>query len=133
MRMATRQKTRWIATGGATAAAAIGIWAAVAWATPTPSAPSPTNAAPVITWGDDGAPTSYDVARGSGPCASSPTFGTPVAATSPYTDSPRPADGTYCYRVTGHGYATGDVDQSATTQVLVDTTAPAVTITAPAG
>ena len=70
MRMATRRRRRWIATGGATAAVAIGIWAAVAWATPTPSAPSPTNAAPVISWGDNdaggAAPGGYDVAACNG-------------------------------------------------------------------
>lgn len=132
MRMATGRRTRWIATGGATAAVAIGIWAAVAWATPTPTAPSPTNAAPVITWGDDAAaPSSYDVARGSGPCDSSPAFGTAQPATSPFTDSPRPPDGTYCYLVTGHGYATGPVDSGAMTQVVVDATPPTVTISSP--
>ena len=35
MRMATRRRRRWIAIGGATAAVAIGVWAAVALAAPT--------------------------------------------------------------------------------------------------
>ena len=134
MRMATRHRRRWIVTSGATAAVAIGIWAAVALATPTPSAPTPTNGNPTISWGDDDAggapPGGYDVARASSGCAGSPSFGTPVAATSPFVDS-RPPDGTYCYRVTGHGYADGD--HSSTTQVVVDATPPNVTIAQPSG
>ena len=111
MRMATRRRRRWIATGGATAAVAIGVWAAVAWATPTPSAPSPTNAAPVISWGDNDAggpaPGGYDVAaRERGLREHARSFGTfPVAPRRRSPTSPRPPDGTYCYRVTGHGYA----------------------------
>ena len=75
------------------------------------------------------APGGYDVARGTGPCASSPVFATPVVSASPFTDSPRPPDGTYCYRVTGHGYAGGDT--TADVSVTVDATPPTVTISAP--
>ncbi len=112
MRMATRRRRRWIVTGGATAAVAIGIWAAVAWATPTPSAPSPTNAAPVISWGDNdaGGPrrAATTLSAQAGPAAARSTSMTPAAASPLVDDSPIPPDGTYCYRVIGHGYAGGD-------------------------
>ncbi len=134
MRMATRRR-RWIVTSAATVAVAIGVWVAVALAAPTPSAPSPTDAAPVISWSDDdpgGAPAGgYDVERASGGCGGSPSFDKAFTAVpSPFTDSPRPPDGPYCYRVIGHGYP-GDL--VADVSVVVDTTAPGpFTASAPA-
>ncbi|MDX6631929.1 MAG: hypothetical protein QOH00_4175 [Gaiellales bacterium] len=129
--MAARRRRTWIAIGGATAAVAIGALAAVALGAPTGlTAPPFTNAAPVISWSDTDAASSYDVARANGTCASTPSFGSPVLSVpNPFTDSPRPPQGVYCYQVTGH-YATGP-DTSATTQVMVDTTAPLVQLTSP--
>ena len=129
-------RKRWFAIGGATAAVAIGALGAVALGAPTnPVSLPPTNSAPQITWGEDdvgAGPFTYDVDRASLPCATAgdPDFGTPVVGTSsPFVDSPRPPDGIYCYRVTGRGYAGGDV--GARTQVLVDATPPAVHISTP--
>jgi fibronectin type 3 domain-containing protein len=135
--MAARRRRTWIAIGGATAAVAIGALAAVALGAPTGlTAPSFTNAAPVISWSDTEAASSYDVARANGTCGSNPSFDPPALnVPNPFTDLPRPAQGIYCYRVTGHGYATtGDVngDASQTTQVMVDTTPPVVQIISPA-
>ena len=76
MRMAARRRRRWIAIGGATAAVAIGIWAAGRVGAPTGlSAPSPTNVAPHLTWSDDGAEPrtgGYDVAASTGPVRGQP-------------------------------------------------------------
>jgi hypothetical protein len=130
MRMATRRR-RWIATGGATAAVAIGIWAAVALAAPGLSAPALTNNPTVsLSWSENGTPdpSSYSLSRTAGSC---PPAGTPTplltnsAATST-TDAP--GDGTWCYEVTG---LYGGVPSSSSAPVRVDTTAPMVTIAAP--
>jgi hypothetical protein len=125
--MAAGRRRRWIAIGGALAAVAVGGLATVALGAPTGlSAPAFTHAAPVISWSDNasGDSPTYDVERADGMCAGTPNFGLPSPATSPFTDTPRPADGIYCYRVTGHGYATPPADASALTQVMVDATAP---------
>ena len=67
MRMATRHRRRWIGIGGATAAVAIAVWAAVALAAPTGLAITPGDHAPAapISRGPRGAGdgTGYDVQR----------------------------------------------------------------------
>src|SRR6185295_9527219 len=75
MRMATRRK-RWFVTGGATAAVAMGVWAAVALAAPTLTAPALTNNPTVsLSWSDDATPdaSSYSVSRTPGACPPSGT------------------------------------------------------------
>ena len=106
MRMATRTK-RWIATGGATAAVAIGVWAAVALAAPTGLAitPSATNAPLRSHVGREGAATApattsraspVGAGRGGASRRSARTGRASLADTTPS------ASGTYCYRVVGH-------------------------------
>jgi hypothetical protein len=77
MRMATRRK-RWIATGGATAAVAIGIWTAVALAAPSVlTGPSITNVAAHFSWAEgDATVTGTDLQRATGQCTGTPSFST---------------------------------------------------------
>jgi fibronectin type 3 domain-containing protein len=130
MRMATRRK-RWIAIGGATAAVAVGVWAAAGTAATSGLviAPAVTKAAPHLTWGEDDAAnlTSYDVERSGAGCTGFTVVGHPASAA---FDDPVAADGAYCYRVTGH-YSDAPDSTSNTAPVLLDTTAPDVHITSP--
>jgi hypothetical protein len=128
MRMATKRK-RWFVTAGATAAVAIGVWAAVAMATPgNVSAPALTNA-PVVSWTESAGPaTAYDLQRADGACpgTSFATVGSTGSGVLSRADTP-PNDGTFCYRVVGH-YGDPDAPETSadTAQVVFDATAPAV-------
>ena len=107
MRMATRHRRRWIATGGATAAVAIGIWAAVALATPTPSAPTPHGPgshdhADVADDAVDGPPATTCTRAKRRRALQSSYRHASVVGVVPIRRSTRPGDGTYCYRSTGH-------------------------------
>jgi hypothetical protein len=133
MRMAT-SRMRWIATGGATAAVAIGVWAAVALAGPTGLAitPAVTHLPTHLTWTEGAADgTGYDIQRDAGACSLSSAFTTvgtaPAGATS--ADDTPPGQGTFCYQVVGH-YPGGDVPSNSA-QVMFDTVAPTVTIAQP--
>ena len=128
MRMATRRR-RWCVTGGATAAVAIGVWAAVALATPGGvTATTPTNA-PVVSWTESAGPaTGYDLQRADGACpgASFSNVGSTGPGVLSRADTP-PNDGTFCYRVVGH-YGDPDAPETSadTAQVVFDATPPAV-------
>ena len=130
MRMATRRR-RWCVTGGATAAVAIGVWAAVALAAPTLTAPSLTNNPTVsLSWSDDGTPdaSSYSLTRTAGACPQSGTVATLLSGSAATSTTDTPGDGAWCYQVTG---LYGGVASSNSAPVRVDTAAPTVTIAAP--
>jgi hypothetical protein len=123
--MAARRKRSWIAIGGATAAVAIGAFAAIAWAAPTLTAPPLTHLPVNLSWGDDDTATSYALSRAPGTCAA-PGAPTDVPLPSPtqmsFADSP--GDGHYCYSVTGT-YAVNPPTTSSK-DVWVDNTPPTV-------
>jgi hypothetical protein len=131
--MAARPKGTWFAIGGATAAVAIGVLATVALGAPSLSAPAVTNVAPTLAWTEDqpDVVTSYDVDRADGACTGTSSFTTShLGVSSPFVEPDGAVQGVYCYRVTGHGYAGGDLSDMKT--VLVDTTAPAQPVFSPA-
>jgi hypothetical protein len=132
--MAARRRRRWIAIGGATAAVAAGVWAAVALGAPTGLviSTSVTHLPPHLSWSDDGAgaaATGYSVERSSGGCTSFQAAGGTGAGATTFDDSP-PSSGTWCYHVIGH-YAGAADATSGTASVLYDATPPAVQLTSP--
>ena len=68
MRMAARRRRTWIATGGATAAVAIGVWAAIALGAPALTAPGMTHLPVNLSW-SDGAATGFTLSRAPGTCS----------------------------------------------------------------
>jgi hypothetical protein len=133
--MATGRRRWWIAVGGATAAVAIAMCAVVALGAPSGlTAASPTKV-PVLSWSDDGvdgAADSYSVQRASGPCSpGTPMFSDLGPATTPFTDTPPPPDGTYCYQVVGHYPTPADVPAVTPKQVVVDNSGPNLPVFTP--
>jgi hypothetical protein len=124
--MAAGRRRSWIAIGGATAAVAIGVFGAVALATPSGlSAPSFTHIAPHLTWSDTDTPPSYTVQRSGPACTGFADVGSPTP--DKFFDDTTlqpggPDDGPYCYQVAGG---------TETASVLYDTTAPGIQITNP--
>jgi hypothetical protein len=124
MRMAARRKRSSLAIAGATAVAVIGGWAAIALGAPAFTAPALTRLPVNLSW-SDGAATGYSLSRAPGACTAP---GSPVdlSLVSPTqtTFSDSPADGHYCYAVTGtYGDATPPTSSA---DVWVDNTPPTV-------
>jgi hypothetical protein len=130
--MATRRR-RWTAIGGATAAITIGVWAAVALAAPSLTAPALSKLPVSLSWSDGGGAVSYGLTRTPGTCAAPTGAAVPLTLPSPtqaaFSDGGAP-DGSNCYELTS---TYGDSSTaSATADVQVDNTPPMVTIAAPA-